>query len=229
MRAKLVDKPDLRNKNQIYDDRQDGGAWLASMLVHFKKQPDTIILAIPSGGVPVGLELQERLDLPLDLIITRKLQIPGNTEAGFGAMTLGGEVFFNHELLARLHIAEADIEEEKKKVRRELERRNGLYRKGRGLPNLTGFTAIIVDDGLASGFTMLAALTMVRELLAARIIVAVPTAPLSSIQRIGDEVDEIYSPHIQDHGSFAVAAAYRNWRDLDSSEVVAMLNQVERE
>lgn len=227
MRAKLVDKPELRNRHQIYDDRQDGGVCLASMLANFKKQPDTIILAIPSGGVPVGLELRARLQLPLDLIITRKLQIPGNTEAGFGAMTMGGQVFFNHELLARLHISEAEIEEEKEKVRLELERRNALYRKGRGLPDLAGLTAIIVDDGLASGFTMLAALTMVREQLAARIVVAIPTAPLSSIQRLGDEVDEIYSPHIQDHGSFAVAAAYRNWRDLDVTEVVAMLNQVE--
>lgn len=226
MQVKLITKSELRNRHRIYDDREDAGACLAAMLSHQKKQPETIILAIPSGGVPVGLEIQHRLAIPMDLLITRKLQIPGNTEAGFGAMTLGGQVFYNHELLARLHLAEAEIEEEKEKVHRELKRRNKLYRQSRELPDLAGLTTIIVDDGLASGFTMMAALSMVRELQTARIIVAIPTAPLSSIERILDEADEIYCPHIQDYGSFAVAAAYRYWRDLESSEVVAMLDQM---
>ncbi|MDJ0622198.1 MAG: phosphoribosyltransferase family protein [Desulfocapsaceae bacterium] len=229
MQANLVDKPELRNRHQVYADRKDGGACLASMLISYKEQPEAIVLAIPSGGVPVGLEIQHRLAIPMDLLITRKLQIPGNTEAGFGAMTLGGQVFYNKELLARLHLTKDEIAQEKKKVHQELERRNKLYRQSRNLPDLAGFTAILVDDGLASGFTMMAALAMVRELQAAKVIVAIPTAPLSSIQRIGDEVDEIYCPHIQDYGSFAVAAAYRNWRDLDAREVVAMLNQLKRE
>jgi predicted phosphoribosyltransferase len=194
------------------------------MLESFRERPKTMILAIPSGGVPVGLELSRNLTLPMDLVITRKIQIPGNTEAGFGAMTMAGKAFINRELLDMLRLSDAEVEKQMEKVRLELDRRNARFRNNKPFPDLEGLLVILVDDGLASGFTMLAAIDMARSEGAGKIVVAVPTSPLSSIVRIQDKVDQVYCANVQDFGSFAVASAYRNWRDLEPDEVVEMLS-----
>jgi predicted phosphoribosyltransferase len=215
----------FKNRGSLYEDRFQAGEYLAQMLSPaYQGDPHGIVLAIPSGGVPVGLVLSRRLQMGFDLAIVRKIQIPGNTEAGFGAMTQEGDVFLNRELLAGLRLSQEEVERQKEAVRDELERRNRLFRGSRPFPDLTGRTVLLTDDGLASGYTMVAAATMVRNKQAARIVVAVPTAPLRSLHTIAPLADEIYSPHIQDRGgSFAVAAAYRNWRDLSSEEVVRLV------
>ncbi len=228
MQEKLIDVSQFRNRHQVFTDRKDAGRHLASMLGSYKDHPQAMILAIPSGGVPVGLELSRELSLPLDLLITRKMQIPGNSEAGFGALALTGKIFINRELLDMLRLSEAEIEKQTEKVREELEQRNALFRNNKPLPDLKGLPIILVDDGLASGFTMLAAIDLAKSLGAARIVVAVPTSPLSSIHRIADEVEQIFCPNVQDAGSFAVAAAYRFWRDLEPDEVVRMLREANR-
>jgi len=223
MRDKIVDVASYRNRHHLFEDRTEAGEYLADMLSQSGDYDSAIVLAIPSGGVPVGLQIRRKLEAPMDLLITRKIQIPGNTEAGFGAMTMDGRVFFNQELLARLRLNEEQIAEQTEKVRLELERRNARLRDGRPLPQLDGRKAILADDGLASGFTMMAAIDMVKRQQAAEIIVAVPTAPLSSIDRIVDSVDKIYCANIQDSGSFAVAAAYRRWRDLEFEETLNLV------
>jgi predicted phosphoribosyltransferase len=223
MQKKLIDAPEFRNRHLIFQGRKDAGQYLASMLESFRERPETMILAIPSGGVPVGLELSRNLALPMDLVITRKIQIPGNTEAGFGAMTMAGKAFINRELLDMLRLSDAEVEKQMEKVRLELDRRNARFRNNKPFPDLEGLLVILVDDGLASGFTMLAAIDMARSEGAGKIVVAVPTSPLSSIVRIQDKVDQIYCANVQDSGSFAVASAYRNWRDLEPDEVVEML------
>ena len=167
--------------------------------------------------------MREILGLPFDLLIVRKLQIPGNTEAGFGAMTLDGTVFLNNSLLARLHLSAAQIEAEKRRVAKALDRRNAMFRGGRPFPDLTGKRVVLVDDGLASGFTMLASLDMVSKAQPRETVVAVPTAPQSAIDRISPAVDRIYCANIRTGPYFAVAEAYRNWYDLDEKEVVALL------
>ncbi len=224
---KLIEVAAYRNRHALFEDRADAGEYLADMLRQSEDDYDgAIVLAIPSGGVPIGLQLQRKLDLPMDLLITRKIQIPGNTEAGFGAMTMDGTIFFNQELLARLHLSQEQIQQQTEQVRRELERRNVRLREGRPLPRLDGRTALLADDGLASGFTMMAAIDMVKRQKATRIIVAVPTAPLSSIHRIIESVDKIYCPNIQDRGSFAVAAVYRRWRDLEPEETLRLVRSI---
>jgi predicted phosphoribosyltransferase len=224
MQKKLIDAPEFRNRHLIFQGRKDAGQSLASMLESFRERPKTMILAIPSGGVPVGLELSRNLTLPMDLVITRKIQIPGNTEAGFGAMTMAGKAFINRELLDMLRLSDAEVEKQMEKVRLELDRRNARFRNNKPFPDLEGLLVILVDDGLASGFTMLAAIDMARSEGAGKIVVAVPTSPLSSIVRIQDKVDQVYCANVQDFGSFAVASAYRNWRDLEPDEVVEMLS-----
>jgi putative phosphoribosyl transferase len=224
MKARIHEIGKLRNRQYIFRDRAHAGQVLSFMLSpEYRKGSSLLVLAIPSGGVPVALEVATGLDSPMDLLIVRKLQIPGNPEAGFGAMTREGGVFLNELLLAELHLDEVEIEEEKRRVKRELERRNDLFRNGRPPPNPESRSVILVDDGLASGYTMMASIHEVRSGHAARVTVAVPTASLSSIQRLGDMADDIYCANIREGPYFAVASAYENWYDLDHDEVLRLI------
>ncbi len=223
----LHEERQLRNKTGIFEDRFDAGDRLARLLSEkMVREKEGMVLAIPSGGVPIGLRISRALLWPMDLIIVRKLQIPWNPEAGFGAMTLDGEVFCNQELIARLGLTPKQIAAQKKIVQAELESRNREFRGGKPFPNLAGKTVVITDDGLASGYTMLASINMTRMKLAGRIVVAVATAPLHTAERICMAADEVYSLHIQDRGaSFAVAEAYVNWHDLSREEVREMISK----
>ena len=224
MNTTIYEIEELREQRQVFANRFEAGEILARMLESdYAHIENGMILAIPSGGVPVGIKLRETLALPLDLIIVRKLQIPGNTEAGFGAMTLNGSTFFNNSLLSRLGLSPAQVEAEKKRVAMELEKRNRLFRKGRPFPDIAGKRVILVDDGLASGFTMLASIDTVKKAGASETVVAVPTAPQSSVDRISGRVDKIYCANIRTTPYFAVAEAYLAWHDLDEEEVMELL------
>lgn len=223
----LHENQTLRNKRHIFADRFDAGDQLAEALrEQHGSMKDAIVLAIPSGGVPIGLRVARGLSLPMDLIIVRKLQIPWNPEAGFGAMSQDGEMFLNQELVDYAGITREQIQAQRNTVRAELEARNREFRGNRPFPDLHGKTVIITDDGLASGFTMLASIHLVRQKKAAGIVVAVPTAPLRSIKNVAPFVEAIYSLHVQDHsGSFAVAEAYQRWHDLSREEVKKLLRE----
>ena len=224
MKAKIHELEKFREQRHLFADRVDAGQTLGLMLqAEYGHIEDGMVLAIPSGGVPVGLKVSQILNLPLDLLIVRKLQIPGNPEAGFGAMTLAGTAFINQDLLAQLRLNPAQIEAEKKRVGMELEKRNKMFRAERPFPDLGGKMTILVDDGLASGFTMLAAIDMVKKARARETVVAVPTAPGTSINRIRSEVTTIFCPNIRSAAYFAVADAYRNWYDLSEKEVIDLM------
>ena len=216
----------FRDQRYLFDDRVAAGETLAAMLqTEYGHTDNGMILAIPSGGVPVAIKMSEILGLPFDLLIVRKLQIPGNPEAGFGAMTLAGTAFLNESLLAQLRLNPAQIDAEKNRVAQELEKRNRMFRSDRPFPDLSAKSIILVDDGLASGFTMLAAVDMTKKAQARETIVAVPTAPQRSIDHILSEVDKIFCPNIRTASYFAVAEAYRNWYDLSEKEVVDLLQR----
>ncbi|MFP4397429.1 MAG: phosphoribosyltransferase [Desulfonatronovibrio sp.] len=224
MKAEIHEMKNFRDERHVFRDREDAGKMLAMMLQPEYPLPNGLmVLAIPSGGVPVGLIVSKTLNLPFDLLIARKLKIPDNPEAGFGAMAQDGTTFLNERLLSRLSLSEAQIEDEKKRVGRELKKRNALFRHDRPFPALAGKKVILVDDGLASGFTMLACVDMVKKAGAVKIIVAVPTAPQRTIEHISTEVDKIYCLNIRTTQYFAVAEAYRHWYDLDEQEVTEML------
>jgi len=224
MKTRLHEIKEFRNRQYVFKDRNHAGKVLATMLEpEYGKTKNALVLAIPSGGIPVALEVCESLGCPLDLLIVRKLQIPGNPEAGFGAMTRDGTVLLNEPLLGELRLSDAQIEEQKRKVLVELERRNDFFRNGRPFPHLENRSVILVDDGLASGYTMMASIHEVKSRNVARTIVAVPTAPLSSIHRIGDLVDDIYCPNVREGAFFAVAGAYEDWYDLDHHEVMRLI------
>lgn len=224
MSAKIHELSEYRNRESVFEDRAHAGEVVARMLEPaYGDRDDAIVLAIPSGGVPVGLEISRRLGLDFDLVIVRKIQIPGNTEAGFGAVTLDGGAFLNEALLGQLGLSPAQVEAQAAKVREELMERNHLFRGGRPFPELGARTAILVDDGLASGYTMKASISAVRTRGTGKIVVAIPTAPKRSVEMIEPLADEIYCPNIRMGPYFAVAAAYRNWYDLDSGEVIRLL------
>ena len=222
--AEIHEMKNFRDDRHVFRDRADAGKMLAMMLQPEYPLPNGLmVLAIPSGGVPVGLMVSRSLNLPFDLVIARKLKIPDNPEAGFGAMAQDGTTFLNDRLLAGLHLSEAQIEEEKKRVAGELKKRNALFRHHRPFPSLAGKKVVLVDDGLASGFTMQAAIDMVKKAGVSQITVAVPTAPLRTVERISTVVDKIYCINIRTAPFFAVAEAYRHWHDLDEQEVTEML------
>jgi len=222
--AKIIEAKELRNKNYVFRDRVHAGELLASRLKPYMGK-DSIVLAIPSGGVPVGNTIAKELGLQMDLIIVRKLPIPYNTEAGFGSMSWNGEVKLNEKLVEQLQLSDSDIDPIIADVKRELDKRMEIFRGKRPFPELKNKTAIIVDDGLASGYTLLAAISSVKRLSPAKIIVAVPTASKNAIDLVAPYVDEIFCLNIRETSIFAVADAYREWHDLTEQEVLKILRK----
>ena len=223
--GKLFEDRSLRNKTVIFKDRAEAGKRLAQSLPKFVS-PGALVLAIPAGGVPVAGEIARTLKLPLDLLIVRKIPIPGNTEAGFGAVGPDGEVIFNEGLLRGLRLTEETIRDQVAATQKIVEARNQLFRNGRPFPQVKGRTVILVDDGLASGFTMMEAARSMRRREATKVIVAVPTAPEDSVNRLLSEVDEIYCLNVRTFFPFAVAEAYENWYDLTDQEVISLLRDM---
>ncbi|MFO8240162.1 MAG: phosphoribosyltransferase family protein [Dissulfuribacterales bacterium] len=226
MAAKIYEVSGLRDKRFVFKGRDDAAKVLSEMLnPYYEKAKDTLVLAIPSGGVPIGLGVAKGLSLPVDLVIVRKIPIPGNPEAGFGAVTLDGDVLLNNELVALLRLSQKEIEDKITNVKSDLQERNRFFRLGRPFPNVINKTILMADDGIASGYTMLACIESIRRKGASKIVVAVPTAPEHSISRISPIVEEIFCPNIRTGQYFAVAEAYSEWYDLDRHEVLARLQK----
>ncbi len=220
--GRLIEEISLRNKLHVFEDRIEAGSRLAGKLIQYRGS-DGIVLAIPSGGVPVAHEIAASLHLPMDLMIVRKLQIPYNPEAGFGAMGLDGEIILNEGMLNQLGLTEDEIREQAEKTKEVIKRRNQVFRKGETFPSLKNRVVILVDDGLASGYTMLVAIRFVKRKSPEKIIVAVPTASGRTVELILPEVDELVCLNVRHGISFAVADAYRNWYDLSDEEVISII------
>ena len=199
-------------------------------LTHNKEQ--FFCYAIPNGGIPVAEGFCKSLNINYDFLIVRKVKIPFNTEAGFGSVTTDGSVLINESLLSRLNLTEKDINNAIELTKQEIKQRLIFYDKEGNLKetytkNIQGKHVFMIDDGLASGFTMLAAIKMVKAYKPSKIYIAVPTAPQSTVQRIEKEVDEIFCPNIRDVWRFAVAEAYLNWYDVPESEVLELVKNSE--
>jgi len=205
----------------IFKDRRDAGRRLAERLSS-EKWAQPIVYAIPRGGVPVGCEIAKRLRAPLDLIIPRKLPIPYNPEAGFGAVAEDGTVVLNDEIVYHLGLDKADIDSIVMAVLDEVQRREREYRT-RPPIDPKGRTAIVADDGLASGYTAIVAVRSLKKKGAAKVVVAVPCSPRTSVERLEKEADMVICLSIQEYGSFAVASYYEDFPDLSDGEVLATL------
>ena len=220
---KIVEDNSLRDRLYIFKDRKEAGMLLAQRLLGYKGT-DGIVLGIPSGGVPVAAEVAKAIVLPLDLIIMRKVQIPYNPEAGFGAVGPDSKVLLNEELLRSLDLSEKEVEQQIKMTMNIIKRRNELFRKGLPFPSVKNRVVIIVDDGLASGYTMLSAIDFVKRHEPQKLVVAVPTGSERTVDFILPNVDELICLNVRSGLSFAVADAYENWYDLEDDEVISILN-----
>jgi putative phosphoribosyl transferase len=220
--GKILDDPALRNRTYVFADRKAAGKRLAEMLRDQQGKP-LKLFAIPAGGVPVAAQIARALNVPLDLVIVRKIQLPWTTEAGFGALDPDGAPLFNEALLSRMPLTPQQIEAQVAKTLANQQEREKRLRGGRPYPMLSGAVTIVVDDGLASGYTMRAAVRFLKGKGAGEFIVAVPTALDRTAENLLPLVDLLVCPNLRGGLSFAVAEAYENWYDVDQKEVLELL------
>ncbi|MGE5594349.1 MAG: phosphoribosyltransferase [Betaproteobacteria bacterium] len=205
----------------IFEDRTHAGQLLAKELARYGDR-DVLVLALPRGGVPVGAKIARQLHAELDVVITRKIGAPGDPELAIGAVSGNGAVILNEGLVRVLGVPEEYIREAAARERAEIHRRSLLYRGGRPAPRVKGRTVIVVDDGIATGYTMLAALRGVRQEGPARLAAAVPVAPRDSIAKLEAEADDVVVLSTPTH-FFAVGQFYEDFSQVTDEEVQAIL------
>jgi putative phosphoribosyl transferase len=204
-----------------FRDRREAGRELALRLEHLRG-PDTVVLALPRGGVPVGYEVASHLGAPLDVIVVRKLGVPGQPELAMGAIGENGVRVVDEDLMARARVRPGDLERVERAERAELERRVRLYRGDRPALSLRGKVALIVDDGIATGSTARAAARVVRAAGASLVIVAAPVGPLDALKRFGSDADEVVIARTPDP-FYAIGAFYADFSQTTDEEVRQLL------
>jgi len=212
----------------LFRDRFDAGRHLAARLRHYAGQPDVVVLALPRGGVPVGYEVARALGAPLDVFVVRKLGVPGQEELAMGAIASGGVRILNDEVLRALPISEGEIDAVAAREGQELRRREEEYRDGRQPVDVSGKIVILVDDGLATGSTMRAAVKALRRLGPARIVVAAPLGAHSTCVQLGREADEAICAR-EPEPFYAVGMWYDDFSQTTDEEVRELLSQAEEE
>src|SRR5258705_10136213 len=214
-------KPELL-KPGLFRDRREAGRLLAAKLTAYANRPDVIVLALPRGGVPVADEVARALGAPLDVFVVRKLGVPGSEELAMGAVATGGVRVLNDQIVDRLGIPDHLVDAVAVREQQELSRRERLYRGGRPPPDVRGRAVILVDDGLATGATMHAAIHALRQQQPARIVVAVPTAAPETCEELRAEVDEVICA-VTPEPFHAVGLWYRDFSQTTDEEVRDLL------
>lgn len=218
----FFDLPDFRNRTAVFRDREHAGEILSEMLMQYK-DTNAIAFAIPAGGVPVGAVIAAKLQIPLDVAVVSKITLPWNTEAGYGAVAFDGTVRLNTEMASRLGLTDDIIRYGIEKTRNKVRERVAEFRSGKPPLQVAGRPVILVDDGIASGFTMFVAVEALRKAGANQIIVAVPTAHWEAIENVLPSVEEFYCANLRSGWAFAVADAYERWTDVGEEEVIEIL------
>lgn len=206
-----------------FHDRREGGRALAAKLLEYKDRSDVVILALPRGGVPVAFEVAKALNSPLDILLVRKLGVPGQEELAFGAIASGGITVFNEALVRALNLPGSYIARVIEKEQRELERRENIYRQNRAALNLGGKIVIVVDDGLATGATMRSAIAAVRSRMPARIVVAAPVASSDICEQFDRKTDDLCVCGMTPEPFYGVGMWYRNFDQTTDQEVIDLL------
>lgn len=207
-----------------FRDRREAGKKLAQKLSVYAGRQDVTVLALPRGGVPVAYEVARALNAPLDVFIVRKLGMPGREELAIGAIASGGVRVLNQDIIRILSIPDEVVEFIVRREGQELERREKLYRGGRAMPEIRDRTIILIDDGLATGASMRAAIEGVRAQHPARIVIAVPTAAIETYEALQDEVDEILCM-ITPEPFYGVGYWYQDFSQITDEEVRNLLQE----
>jgi putative phosphoribosyl transferase len=208
----------------MFLNRSDAGSRLSSRLLQYKNRPDVIVLALPRGGVVTGYEIAHALNVPLDVLIVRKLGFPGQPELAVGAVAETGTVVLNEDIVAAGRISEDFLNHEIDRQKEEIARRVTIYRSGKGLPGLSGITVILVDDGVATGATIKAAVPALKDGNVAKLVVALPVGPPQTIGFLRQMVDELIC--LETPLAFmAVSAHYLDFTQVSDDEVVSILRK----
>lgn len=212
------------NAKHSFRDRTEAGQELAHRLEHFAGRDDLLVLGLARGGVPVAFEVARRLRAPLDVFIVRKLGVPGHEELAMGAIASGGVQVLNERVLNALHLDESSIDRVAQLELKELSRRERQYRGNKPMPNVRGKTVILIDDGLATGATMAAAVQALRKLGPAKLVVAVPVGAPETCEQFQDLADEIVCA--REPADFAaVGEWYEDFQQTSDAEVHDLLAQ----
>lgn len=214
---KIYQNEELYNKFYVFDDRLHAGAELANFIPDFD-----VIVAIPAGGVPVAAEVTRAKNRPLKLLLVSKILFPWTTEAGFGALSMFGDFEINDEIAQRL--GEEVVEKQIMKTKQKIDARRKLFSE-KFLLEEKGKSCVLIDDGLASGYTMLVAIKSARRFFR-EVFVATPTASTSAVRLVADHCDGIYVLNLRDVYPFAVADAYREWHDVSDAEMLRVLKNL---
>lgn len=211
-------------QQQPYTNRREAGAELARRLEHLAHRNDLVVLALPRGGVPVGYEVARALGAPLDVFLVRKLGLPGHRELAMGAIASGGVRVLNDDVVAWYRVPESIIDEAAREEQAELERRERVYREGRPAVELADRVVLLIDDGLATGSTMKAAVQAVRARRPSRIVVAVPVGAADTCRAFQAIADEVVCARVPDRFN-AVGQWYRDFSQTTDDEVRALLHE----
>ncbi|MEM2569976.1 MAG: phosphoribosyltransferase family protein [Candidatus Bathyarchaeia archaeon] len=220
----IVYDEDLLGKYYVFRDRFHAGEELGKACLKVLDSSNWV-LAIPMGGIPIGIKVSKILSANFDILICRKLLIPWNREDGFGAVDPDGRYFIDEEFASSIGLSRKDIEEAVKEQINEIKTRNMLLRSGREYPSYNSLRVVLVDDGIAAGYTMMAAINFVKSRGASGIIVASPTGNLNSLLKLSRSASTIICLNIRSGPWFAVADAYESWRDIGYEEALNMLRE----
>lgn len=207
----------------IFLDRTDAGQRLAALLERYRGQ-DVVVLGLPRGGVPVAYEVARALEAPLDVWVSRKLGVPYQPELGMGAIAEGGGLYLNPAVIEAVEATPDELEAVIARERKELERRVQRFRQGRPPPQVKGRTVIVVDDGIATGGTVRAALDALKRLEPAHIVLAVPVAPVESARAFAGDVDEVVAAQTPDL-MWSIGGFYQDFRQTSDDEVATLLER----
>jgi len=208
----------------LFRDRIEAGKGLVQRLQHYANRDDVVVLALPRGGVPVGFEVSIALRVPLDVFLVRKLGVPGQEEVAMGAIASGGITVFNEDIIQSLHISSSEIDAIKAHEQAIIEKREALYRGSREFIDLKNKTVLLIDDGIATGATIRAAIAAIRRMPCDKIVVAIPVAPKEIGELLLREVDELVCLEIPDP-FYAIGLWYENFSQTSDDEVTSLLFQ----
>ncbi len=221
MYGPLATEATMKNR---FANRSEAGRTLAAHLTHLAGVPDLQVLALPRGGVPVGFEIAQALDAPLDVMIVRKLGVPWHEELAMGAISTGGIAVLNEDVVSACGITPSELEKVMAKERSEVERREQTYREGRPAAVIRGKTIVLVDDGIATGATMRVAIGAVRQQKPSKLIVAVPVATSSMAKELARLADEVVCP-MEVWALYAIGEWYVDFGQVSDDQVLDLLHR----
>jgi len=210
----------------MFRNREEAGRMLAEKLSHYRNDPTGLILALPRGGVAVGYQLSLALHVPLDVFITRKIGAPGNPEYAIGAVAETGSRYLNQEAISSFDLSRHELERLIHAQEKEIARRRDLYRQGRPLPQLTGRTVLLVDDGIATGSTFMASALAIRSLQPRSLVGVIPVGPPSTMREVRAHVNELMVLMTPDP-FYAVGDFFVDFTQVEDRDVVEYLNLAE--